>query len=88
MRGGMGCGAGFQFVFYGKGVGVGRADLQPVNRAIPAGRNRFKLDEPEHGVNPARSVFVQLKHAQTSLRPCGGNSGAHSALFAFSGFRI
>ena len=49
----MGCGAGFQFVFYGKGVGVGRADLQPVNGAIPAGRIRFKPDEPEHGANRA-----------------------------------
>ncbi len=37
----------------------------------------FNPDEPEHGANPARSVFVQLKHAQTSLRPNGGDSVAH-----------
>ena len=34
------------------------------------------------GDNLARSVFVQLKHAQTSLRPYGRDSGAHSAMFA------
>ena len=53
MRGGMGCGAGFQFVFYGKGVGVGRAFLKPGNEVIPAGRIRFKQDKPEHGANRA-----------------------------------
>ena len=55
-----------------------------------AGIYRFNPDEPEHDVNPARSVFVQLKHAQTmsdaptqSCWPCGRDSGAHSALSRF-----
>ena len=61
--------AGFSVVFYGKGVGVGRAVLQSVNGAIPAGFFRFKPDEPENEANLARSVFVQLKHAQNKF--CG-----------------
>ncbi len=31
--------------------------------------NRFRNSEPEHGVNPARSLFVRLKHAQD--KSCG-----------------
>ena len=46
----------------------GRAVLQPVNGAILAHCCRFRNDEPKHEVNLARSLFVQLKHAQTSLR--------------------
>ena len=46
----------------------GRAAVQSVNGAIPAHLYRFNPDEPERGDNLARSVFVQLKHAQTSLR--------------------
>ena len=49
----MGCGGGFEFVFYGKGVGVGRAVLKLKQGAIPAGFDRFKPDEPEHGANLA-----------------------------------
>ena len=52
-QGGMGCGGGFEFVFYGKGVGVGRAVLKLKQGAIPAGFDRFKPDEPEHGANLA-----------------------------------
>ena len=50
--GGESC-AGFSVGFEGKGVGVGRAVLQSVNGAIPAGWDRFKPDEPEHGANRA-----------------------------------
>ena len=66
--GGESC-AGFSVVFYGKGVGVGRAVLQSVNGAIPAGWDRFEPDEPEHGVFLARSLFGWLKHAQNKF--CG-----------------
>ncbi len=33
-----------------------------------AGIYRFNPDEPEHDVNLARSVFVQLKHAVIQAR--------------------
>ena len=59
------CGAGFEFVFYGKGVGVGRAVLKPGNGAIFAGCCRFRNNEPEYGANFARSAVVQLN-------PCAG----------------
>ena len=39
--------------FEGNGVGVGRAGLQSVYGAIPAGFLRFKPDEPGHGANRA-----------------------------------
>ena len=40
-----------------------------MNGAIPAGFFRFNPDEPENEANLARSVFVQLKHAQD--KSCG-----------------
>ena len=57
-RSGMGCSAGFEVVFYGKGVGVGRAVVKLKQGAIPAGFFKFKPDEPERGDNLARSLFV------------------------------
>ena len=60
--------------FEGKGVGVERAVLKSVNGAIPAGFFRFKPDEPGHGANRARSVFVQLKHAVIQSRIEKGQS--------------
>ena len=60
-------GEGFSGGFEGKEVGVGRAGLQSVNGAIPAGFDRFKPDEPENEANLARSVFVELKYARSKL---------------------
>ena len=62
-------GGGFSGGFEGKGVGVGRAGLQSVNGAIPAGMDRFKPDEPENEANLARSSVVKPKHAQNKF--CG-----------------
>ena len=47
----------------------GRAVVQPENGAIFADFFKFRPDEPERGDNLARSVFVQLKHAQD--KSCG-----------------
>ncbi len=47
----------------------GRTVVQPGNGAIFAGFCKFKPDEPERGANLARSVAVQLKHAQD--KSCG-----------------
>ena len=46
------CGAGFEFVFYGKGVGVGRAVLKPGNGAIFAGPCRFRHDGRNMAFSP------------------------------------
>ena len=73
----------FCFLYGSASLGFGgRAVVQPMNEPIPAGFFRFNPDEPENEANLARSVFVQLKHPQTSLRPYGRDSGAHSAMFA------
>ena len=47
----------------------GRAVVQPENGAIFADFFKFKPDEPVRGDNLARSVVVQLKHAQNKF--CG-----------------
>ena len=47
----------------------GTRGVRPVNGAIFARSDRFRHDEPEHGVLLARSVFVQLEHAQN--KSCG-----------------
>ena len=68
----------FRFLYGSASLGFGgRASVQPMNKPIPAGFFRFNPDEPENEASLARSVFVQLKHAQTSLRPYGRDSGAH-----------
>ena len=46
----------------------GRAVVQSGNGVIFAGLCRFNPDEPEHGVFPARSSVVQLKHARDKSR--------------------
>ena len=51
-------------------LGFGRrAVVQPGNGGIFAGFCKFKPDEPEREDNLARSVIVQLKHAQD--KSCG-----------------
>ena len=45
----------------------GRAGVQLENGAIFADLYRFNPDEPEHGGNLARSLFVQSKHARSKL---------------------
>ena len=69
IRGGMGCGGRIWLIILREKDGRGRADGKPRNPPIPAGCFRFGTDEPEGGENPARSVFVQLKHAQNKF--CG-----------------
>ena len=46
------CGAGFAFVLYEKGVGVGRADVQPDHGAIFAGPCRFRHDGRNMAFSP------------------------------------
>jgi len=63
-RGDVRCGI-FGFLYGNASLGwKGRAVVQPGNGAVFAGCCRFKPDEPERGANLARSLFVQLKHAQ------------------------
>jgi len=76
-RAGSRFGGGIKDVWVGKGVGTGRAALKLKQGEIPACFFRFKPDEPENEANPARSVFVQLKHARDKPVGSAGISGAH-----------
>jgi len=69
------------------GIG-GRAAVQPGNGAILAGLYRFKPDEPEHNVNLARSLFMQLKHARDKPVALRRRFRRAFGVVAFSEFRI
>ena len=43
--------------------------LEAETRSDPRALFQIQTDEPENEANPARSLFVQLKHAQD--KPCG-----------------
>ena len=72
-RAGSRFGGGIKDVWVGKGVGTGRAALKLKQGEIPACFFRFKPDEPENEANPARSVFMRLKHARD--KPVGSAGG-------------
>ena len=60
----------FCFLYGSASLGFDRrAVVQSGNGAIFADFFKFRPDEPERGANLARSVFVQLKHAQD--KSCG-----------------
>ena len=86
------CGAGFEFFVWERSA---RCAWIRGTRGRSAGEwgglrglLQIQTDEPEHGANLARSLFMQLKHAQDKSCGLAAEIQARIRVVAFSGVGI